>query len=300
MRSIAVPLDPGYRSAVDPAWLEGWVERDFELPGGNTRLVAMGEGPPLLLVPPLPGFKEAYLACAFRLARRFRVVTYDLRSEFGGRPPWETLLDDLRRVADAVAPGLAAVAGHSLGGALAQRFALAHPGRVRSLLLSSSFARMTTPRSHVVARYIEQPAVLAALRFLPEARALEYAAGLAARHGWVFDPRCDRHVLGLVRHGARHIPVSLALARVRLALGHDTRSEIARIGCPTLVIVGERESVSYRNASEELARLIPRARFALSPGAGHLHPLSNAEWFAGTITRWLLEGVAPESVAARA
>src|SRR5262249_29174494 len=198
MRSIAARLADGWQRAADPAWLEGWIECDFELPGGRTRLVVMGEGPPLVLVPPLPGFKEAWVACAFRLARRFRVVTYDLRSRFDRRPRWDALLDDLRHVADAVAQGRIAVAGHSMAGALAQRFALAHPDRVASLVLSSSFARVVTPGSQWRARYLEQPAVLAALRFLPEPKALAYAARLAERHGWVFDPRCDRHVLGLV------------------------------------------------------------------------------------------------------
>ena len=283
MRSIAARLADGWQRSADPSWLEGWVERDVELPGGFTRMVVMGEGPPLLLVPPLPGFKEAYVACAFRLARRFRVVTYDLRSVFDGRPPWEALLDDLLRVADAVAPGLTAIAGHSLGGAVAQRFALAHPERVAALVLSSSFARVVTPRSQWRARFLEQPAVLAALRFLPESRALARARDLAERGGWVFDPRCDRHVLGLVCHGVRHVPAGLALRRVGLAFGHDTRADLPRLRCTTLVIAGERESVHYRAASEELARLIPRARLALSPGAGHLHPLSNSEWFATAI-----------------
>jgi 3-oxoadipate enol-lactonase len=292
MRSIAAHLDGGWRRWADPAWLEGWKERAFELPGGFTRMVVMGEGPALLLLPPIPGYKEAYVACAFLLARRFRVVTYDLRSEFGGRPPWEALLDDLRRVAEAVAPGLAAVAGHSLGGALAQRFALAHPERVAGLVLSSSFARVVTPRSQWRARFLEQPAVLAALRFLPERRALAAAQRLAARGRWVFDPRCDRHVLGLVRHGVRHLPLGLAASRVRLAFDHDARADLPRLRCPALVIAGERESVSYRAAAEELARLLPRARLALSPGCGHLHPLSNPEWFAETIGGWLSPAMA--------
>jgi len=292
MRSIAAHLEGGWRRAADPSWLDGWEERPFELPGGFTRMVVMGEGPPLLLLPPLPGFKEAYVACAFRLARRFRVVTYDLRSEFDGRPRWETLLDDLRRVADAAAPGLAAVAGHSLGGALAQRFALAHPERVAGLVLSSSFARVVTPRSQWRARYLEQPAVLLALRFLPEPRALACARWLAERGRWVFDPRCDRQVLGLVRHGVRHLAVGLALSRVRLALEHDARADLPRLRCPALVLVGEREPASFRGAAEELARLIPRSRLALSPDAGHLHPISNAEWFAETIGQWLCEAIA--------
>ena len=288
MRSIAARLDDGWKRAADPAWLDGWVEHEFELPGGFTRLVTMGEGPPLVLVPPLPGFKEAFVACARLLARRFRVVTYDLRSVFDRRPPWEALLDDLRRVTEAVTPGLLAIAGHSMGGALAQRFALAHPERVASLVLSSSFARVVTPGSHWRARYVDQPVVLAALRFLPEPRALEFAQRLAARGGWVFDSRCNRHVLELVRHSIRRVPVGLALARVRLAFDHDTRADLARIGCPSLVIVGERESAAYRDASRELARIIPRARLEVSPGAGHLHPLSNPEWLAEKLTTWIM------------
>ena len=287
MRSIAARLADGWQRTADPAWLEGWIERDFELPGGFTRVVMMGDGPPLLLLPPSPGYKEAWVACAFRLARRFRVVTYDLRAEFDGRPRWATLLDDLRRVADSVAPGLAAVAGHSLGGALAQRYALAYPERVSSLVLSSSFARLVTPRSQWRARYLEQPAVLAALRFLPEEHALDFAGRLAERAGWVFDPRCDRHVLALMRHGVRRVPLGLALERVRLAFDHDLRADLPQLGCGALVVVGERESVSYRAAADELARVIPRARLALSPGAGHLHPLSNAEWFASTVGEWM-------------
>ena len=105
----------------------------------------------------------------------------------------------------------------------------------------------------------------------------------------MFDPRCDRHVLGLVRHSVRRVPLGLALERVRLALEHDARADLPRLGCPTLVIVGERESVSYRGAAEELERIIPGARLAVSPGTGHLHPLSNPEWFAATIAGWLTE-----------
>ncbi len=246
----------------------------------------MGEGPPLLLLPPLPGYKEAYVACAALLARRFRVVTFDLRAVFDRRPRWETLLDDLGRVVDAFAPGRAGVVGHSLGGALAQRWALAQPERVSALVLSSAFARVTTPRSHWRARYLEQPLVLAALRWLPEARALRYARALAARGGWVFDPRCDERVLELVRHAARNVSIRLALQRVSLALEHDTRAELPRISCPTLVVVGERETAFARAAADELMSLIPGAERAESPGVGHLHPLSNATWFAEIIGAW--------------
>jgi pimeloyl-ACP methyl ester carboxylesterase len=291
VRPIAVHLDEGWRRHADPAWLEGWTPRAFELAGGVTEVVALGEGPPLLLLPPLPGYKEVFAPCARLLARRFRVVTFDLRARFDRRPRWEALLDDLDRVADAFAPGAAIVVGHSLGGALAQRRALARPERVRALVLSSAFARVTTPRGHWRSRYVDQLLTLAALRCLPERRALAYARGLAARSGWVFDPQCDDRVLAFVRFAVRRVPLALAAACVRLAMDHDARSDLPRIACPTLVLAGERESAFVRDAADELVRLIHDARLAISPGAGHLHPLSNAAWFAETIAAWVGAGV---------
>src|SRR5205085_1514287 len=74
-----------------PAWLDGWECVPFALPSGHTRVVVMGEGPPVVLLPPLPGYKEAWIACAAPLARRFRVVTFDLRARFAGPPRWDAL-----------------------------------------------------------------------------------------------------------------------------------------------------------------------------------------------------------------
>lgn len=286
MTHVAPRLDAGWRRHADPAWLDGWEPRSFDLGDGTGDVVAIGAGPPLVLLPPLPGWKEAWAPCARRLARRFRVVTYDLRARFRGREPWAELLADLDRVAGAFAPGPLAVCGHSLGGALAQRWALARPGRVRALVLSSTFARVFMPAAGLAARLVEQPAVLAALRLAPERAAHRLAARLARREAWVFDRRCDAAVLGLVVHGVRTLPVAQAAARVRLALSHDARRDLPRLGCPALVVRGERDTVFARRAADELARLVPGAERAESPGAGHLHPMSNAAWFAEVVGDW--------------
>jgi len=287
LRNAAPRLDPGWRRHVPAAWAAGWVPVSFALEGGVTEVVQLGAGPPLILLPPLPGWKEAWLACVARLARRFRVITFDLRAGGRGERGWERLLGDLERVADAFAPGAAGVVGHSLGGALAQRWALRRPGRVAALVLSSSFARVTTPRGHRWSRYGEQPLVLASQRWLPEWAALRLARWLAARGAWVYDPACGDDILLFVRFAIRRAPLGLAAERVGLALDHDLRAELPGISCPTLVVRGERESRFAHEAAEELARLIPGAELRVSPGVSHLHLLSGAAWLCATLEEWL-------------
>jgi pimeloyl-ACP methyl ester carboxylesterase len=282
---VSVALAGGWRRHLDPSWLEAWQPVPFDLGDGTTEVVAIGAGPPLLLLPPLPGFKEAWVAVAGRLARSFRVVTFDLRE----RPrSWNVLLADLDRVADTYAPGPAAVAGHSLGGALALHWAIRRPDRVSALVLSSSFARVGGARGHWRKRYLEQSLVLASQRWLPEALAARLAARHAGRGTWVFDERCDEHILGFVRHAIRTLPIATARGALRVAFAHDLTAELPRITCPTLVVVGERESEWARAAAAELARSIPGATLRVSPGVAHLHPLSGAEWLAATVGEWLL------------
>ena len=240
-----------------------------------------------MLLPPLPGYKESWLACAALLAREFRVITFDLRARFEGPPRWETLLDDVERILAVHAPGRACIVGHSLGGALAQRWALAHPDRVAALVLSSTFARVMNPRGNRWARFVEQPIVLAGQRLLPDVFARPLARHGAARGAWVYDARCNDAVLDFVRFCMRDVKIADARRTVALAMAHDTRATLAALVPPVRIVVGELESVFYREALAELRALLPRADFAESPGVSHLHLLSSPQWLSQRIAEWM-------------
>ena len=287
LAQVGARFPEGWRAHVPPAWLEGWSPERFDLGDGVTEVVTMGKGRPLLLLPPLPGYKESFLALAHRLARALRVVTFDLRARFVGAPSWEALDADLERVASVYAPGQALVMGHSLGAALAMRWAVKHPERISGLVLSSPFARANAPGGHLWKRWIEQPLVLASLRWLPETWSRRLATGYARRGFWVFDRGCDGAVLDLVRHGIRRLPIGLGRQCVRLAFAHDLRAALPRVAAPTLLVVGGRETAWARAAEAEVARLLPHAERVVSPEAAHLHPLSAPDFLADQVLEWV-------------
>ncbi|MEO5617444.1 MAG: alpha/beta fold hydrolase [Candidatus Eisenbacteria bacterium] len=257
------------------------------LAGGEVEAVECGEGPPLVMLPPLPGWKESFVALVPHLGRRFRVLTFDLRSRFDGAPTWEAMVADLEAIAEARFGGPVAVLGHSFGGALALRWAARHPTRVRALVVSSGFARVFTPGGAVAARYIEQPLALAAMRWLPDSWSSHAADWLARRRRWVFDAHCDQAAIAMVRVGIRHAPIGLVRQRIRLALGLDLRGELGRVTCPTLIVHGEHDTPFAIAAADELERGIPHCQRHGVPGAGHLHPLSRPEDLAAIAGDWL-------------
>jgi pimeloyl-ACP methyl ester carboxylesterase len=315
--SVATPFPERWREVARPEWMAGWAPRSWAVAGGTVEGIELGAGPALVMLPPLPGWKEAYLASAPLLARRFRVISFDLRTRFassgigpGARAPaaaavptgrraaeWDQLVADARAIAAARAPGRVAVLGHSLGAALALRWAIAHPDQVRALVLSSGFARVFTPPGAFASRWLEQPLILAGIRLLPGVWSRRWARSLAARCGWVFDPFCDEAIVELMRVGIRAAPLALIRQRLALALGHDVRAALPSVRCPVLILNGARDTAFARAAADELSRLLPQASRSVVPGAGHLHPLSRAQEFADRVSEWLHGLPPPDTVA---
>jgi pimeloyl-ACP methyl ester carboxylesterase len=67
----------------------------------------------------------------------------------------------------------------------------------------------------------------------------------------------------------------------------DSTPLLREIRCPTLVLVGEEDVVTPRQASEQLQSAIPGAEFIVIPDAGHLSSLEQPEAFNAAVARFV-------------
>src|SRR5438105_12628721 len=122
--------------------------------GSRLHVVERGQGDPVLWLQGLNAPAAAWAVQLAHFAHSHRSIAPDARgvgASDAPPPPYTTrgMADDSLAVLDALGVQRAHVVGLSLGGAVAQELALAHPERVRSLALLSSFA-VQAPRSRAL------------------------------------------------------------------------------------------------------------------------------------------------------
>jgi len=208
------------------------------------------------------------------LARRFRVVRYDLRG-FGRSNAekvefWPT--EDLRALLDFLKIGRATLVGLSLGGIVAADFALEHPERVERLVLVGSGLRgagLPPDEKAVAARRVG--AAEGAERYFEAFLESDLLAGLRRR------PR--------EREAMRRMMVENYKANAYISAGYSqspeppTAKRLEQIKAPTLVVVGSLDGPNLLKIADTLAARIPGARKVSIPGASHHPPLETPREF---------------------
>jgi pimeloyl-ACP methyl ester carboxylesterase len=181
----------------------------------------------------------------------------------------EDVADDAVAVLDAVGWQSAHLFGHSNGGLRAQRIALRHPARVRSLALSAAVS--SDAGRLKLLRYIRFGFVakLARLRF-PETREGDLAMGLAvsralASPGYPFD---EAEALSRIEKDERS-SVRDPNTMGRQLGAHWSGPGLDTIEVPTVVLHGDGDQLLRVAAARDLAAAIPGARLVVSPGVGH-------------------------------
>jgi pimeloyl-ACP methyl ester carboxylesterase len=160
----------------------------------------------------------------------------------------------------------ASVLGHSMGGAVAMRLALAYPERVERLILASSASDLELGRRIWGAALLGRLLPLVAPFTLHNRRFRE----LSLKSGFYDSDHCTEQIIegymlpGRVRGHVRALGETMAHWR------RDPPLRPADITHPTLILWGEADRWLPPSRGERLHRLISGSRLEVVKGGGHL------------------------------
>ena len=194
-----------------------------------------------------------------------------------GRSPYYGGGWSIRRVASQMAglleelqTGPVHVVGLSMGGTIAQQFALDHPQLTRSLVLASTFA-------------ILRPDTLSGWFYFLQRFIVANTLGLPAQAkvvaGRIF-PAQDQAPLReiFIQIISQADPRAYRRAMVSLGLFNSVK-RLGEIRVPTLVVTGAEDTTVLPARQKLLVEGIPAARQVVIPAAGHAVPVDQAERF---------------------
>ena len=200
------------------------------------------------------------------LSQHWRIFRYDLPGH-GGAPAYPAaavtdLADRLLATLDSVGVQRFGYAGCSIGGAVGADLALRHPHRVAALALVAA-----SPRFGTADEFRQRGVIVRSNGLEPIARTSPerwFTPGFAAAQ-----PAIVEWAVQMVRT----TDPGCYIASCEALAAFDIRTELPRIGVPTLVLVGAEDKVTGPAEARTLVAGIPDARLALVPGASHLAPV---------------------------
>lgn len=243
-----------------------------------------GAGTPLVLLHAFPLDRGMWRPQVAALRESARVIAIDLPG-FGESPaPAEFTIDG---AADAVAELLgelkvpkAVVCGLSMGGYVALAFSRRHPDRLAGLILADTRAgiddsQAKAARDKSISTVREQgsavlfdgmlPKVLTETTRRDRPEVVEFLKSIAGRQK------------------AEGVAAALAAMRDR----PDANPGLKDIAVPTLVLVGEADTVTPGLSAANLAAQIRGSKLVNIPGAGHLSNLENPAAFNAAVREFL-------------
>jgi pimeloyl-ACP methyl ester carboxylesterase len=239
--------------------------------------------PPVVLLHGLFGSARNFGALQKSLAARaMRVIALDLRnhgeSPHGADTAYATMAADVVETLSALDALPCRLLGHSMGGKVAMRLALAAPAQVDRLIVAD-IAPMPYP--HGNQRLVE------AMRALPLAPGMSRAMAGAALAEAVPDPAIRSFLLLNLRLGGDRPPgwrIGLAELAAGMAPIEGWEDPGGSYAGPALFLSGGRSGYVPASTHEPIRALFPRAAFAVLPAAGHwLHAEDPAGFLAAIL-----------------
>lgn len=247
------------------------------------RLAGRVGAPVLVLANSLGTDARIWDAVIERLGPDFHILSYDKRGHgLSDAPPGEQTLDehvgDLEGLVAHLGFDRFVLAGVSVGGLIAQGYALRHPGKLLGLILMDTAARIGSVESWnarigaVLGNGIASISDQILDRWFDETYRRTRPDDFA---GW--------------RHMLERTPAAGYAGTCAALRDADLRADVGRIATPALVLAGEKDVSTPPELVRETAGLIPNARFEMIPRAGHLPNIEQPDALVAAFRRYFAE-----------
>lgn len=215
------------------------------------------------------------------LVRQRRVVSLDFRGQGESSIPAdgytvEQLATDVRDVFTMLGIDEAVIVGHSMGGMVAQQFALDHPSRTAGLVLVTTVA--SALGDALISKRIDKAVTNGEASF----------RDAFDRHfGDWFAPTTSEEVIQWVKDHMLRTPETVALALVRAYGQFDQTNRLGEIQVPTLVVGATSDNSAVPAQAQQLADCIPGADLCVIGECGHFPMLERVEELAERFAQFL-------------
>ena len=224
-------------------------------------------GDPVLLIMGLSYTKEMWHRTRPALAERYRTIAFDNRGVGKSDVPEgaytiRQMADDAAAVLDAAAVERAHIFGASMGGMIAQEFALTYPKRVRSLVLACTACG---GRNAVPAEQRVLQTLMARATMTPE-------EGVEAMVPFIYDASTPRARIDedlAIRRG-NYATAAGYMGQIQAIVAWTSLDRLKDIQAPTLIIHGETDALVPPENARILATHIQGSRLVMLPNASHI------------------------------
>lgn len=210
------------------------------------------------------------------LSKDFRCVNIDFRGHGQSAPPprgfsMADQAEDYRKVMDALGIDAAPIVGLSMGAMAAMHLAVAHPARVKALVLMNTSHEPEPPKARAKDMALAVMARLFGLRefILKQVEPLMFGERFRAERPEVV-ARWSK-IMGELDNKAVYRAVKMVMSRP--AVG----PRLADVRVPALVIAGDQDVATPPALGQHIAETIPGAEHVLLPRTGHISTVEEPE-----------------------
>lgn len=247
--------------------------------GTELSFLEAGSGKPIVFVHGSVTTSELFRDTLAYYAERYRTIAVDLRGYGDSAKPGhgytiEQFSADLKALFDSLRLAPAVLLGVSMGGFVAQRFALDYPKLLDGLVLASTSDGELAP-----GLLDDNPATAI--------KALGWRKISSDMITGAFPASTDRQIIAALLRRIDTWNEQVIAGAIASIKTFNTRDELQQIATPTLIMVGSEDHQLPVPLSERMHRAIKGSRLEIFQGVGHFMMVEKPDHFRNVLDRFL-------------